>query len=409
MLRVCTTLLYALMADAARSNLKMERAGAVDQVMNTVSSLLHGENADSTVMSNLRALAVQSATPLATDNLNSALTDVIQSIVDNVESKIRVAHDAAQTAVDTTIEDLKTWTKTAVDQKATADLKDEAWFGCIHNEKAKSVAIEGAQQKVAQSETKKTPLCAAETAAEMFNLIKPALADFNCDISSGQCNTGLVNYEEGEVQKFLNAVESDLGAKTQFYNNAKSECDAAKADVLTDQGAQQTAEGELTNKKQTCLTMHTERSVSMCTFGRNLQSKCQKFTNHQDLVALIDGEGNEFSESDRANEWRTTIKTKCLLQKVLAGFELNAAASLECDAVDYATDVGVIDKHEADLETAMTPDQFECSEEVIRFFNGKAWSVPENEASASSQYTENDFTPRVSLALETPPFAFCPA
>jgi len=414
MLRVCTTLLYALTADAVGSNLKVERASAIEQVMNTVSSLLGRENADDTVMNNLHALASQSDTPGAVDSLNTALASVITLIEENVESKIRDAHTQAQAAVDKTIDELKSATADALAQKAEANGNDNSWFDCVAVEKTKREIIEQAEQNLQQSETNQVQPCqhfvqdgtGGPAPAESFNL-EPKLNVFECDVSQGECVAKLEEYEANEVQQLLASVHSELVAKKEVYTADRAACDAALADVLAKQNALTDALAGWKGQKAACVPLKESRQLSMCLFGTDLQSKCEKAADHEAQVALIDGAGSEFSKSDRVAEWKTTVKTKCLLQKIIDGEQLDAAATAECDeSVNYDRDVGEINRHEDVFAIEMTSAKFTCSEKSISF-RGQAWHVPHDEAPASSAYTDHTYTPEVSLVAGTPPFAAC--
>lgn len=100
-------------------------------------------------------------------------------------------------------------------------------------------------------------------------------------------------------------------------------------------------------------------------------------------------------------------KTKCLLSKVVAGTELDATALGDCEtAVNFDGDVGVLDEKEAEFAELTSSEKFTCNEATITF-GGETWEVPQGDAPASSEYVSKPFTPEVSLAEESSPFALC--
>merc|ERR1719157_476126 len=162
-----------------------------------------------------------------------------------------------------------------------------------------------------------------------------------------------------------------------IFDSATKSCDAAKGAVLAAKAAINAADVAWESKKQICKTSHQTRQQSFCLFGTDLQLKCEKFAAHGAQMDLIDGVGNRFSHSDRVAEWKTTAKTKCILQKIMDGVELDQHASESCDASgSYDRDVGELDRNEAVFTNLTTVDQFTCTESSIKFGNGKSWDHP---------------------------------
>merc|ERR1719401_3365346 len=115
----------------------------------------------------------------------------------------------------------------------------------------------------------------------------------------------------------------------------------------------------------------------------------------------------EYSHPDRVAEWRTTALTKCMLSKVVDGSEIDEASLNACEqAVNFAYDVGTLDRKSQIFAELTAADKFTCSEDHIKF-RGETWRVPQGEAPASSEYTTESFLPEVSLAKGTTPFGFC--
>jgi len=203
-------------------------------------------------------------------------------------------------------------------------------------------------------------------------------------------------------------LKADVKAKVDSYQEAKQACDAAKADVVAKQYARDAAVAAWESKRRECVQKHEPRQVAMCLFGVSLQNKCAKVEAYNTLMYQIDQvKGGEYSHPDRVAEWRTTALTKCMLSKVVDGSEIDEATLNACEqAVNFAYDVGTLDRKSQIFAELTAADKFTCSEDHIKF-RGETWRVPQGEAPASSEYTTESFLPEVSLAKGTTPFGFC--
>ena len=155
---------------------------------------------------------------------------------------------------------------------------------------------------------------------------------------------------------------------------------------------------------------HEPRQVAMCLFGVSLQNKCAKVAAYNTLMAQIGQvKGGEYSHPERVAEWRTTALTKCMLSKVVDGAEVNEATLNACEqSVNFAYDVGTLDRKSEAFAELTAAYKFTCSEDNIKF-RGETWEVPQGEAPASSEYTTKSFLPEVSLAKGNTPIVFCKA
>jgi len=414
-MRTFKTLLVALTTDvaslclASRQNLKIEASSSVANVMDKITGLLQAHGGNTEVLANLKMLATERITPGAKESLNDILHKVISEIEQNVETKIKSGHVETQYAIDQRIADLRSGTSQAVDRKVEADDADNSWFNCVRNEKAALVAVEEAEKALSQSRSEVNEPCQLQEDRSAFSFkVDKEKLKFYCDIAEyGNCDLQLNNYKS-QIASMRSALQYDMTVKEQSYNRAKQRCDAAKADVVEKQTAQDSAKAEWQGQRRQCLEKHEPRQIAMCLFGASLQAKCEKVAAYKMLMSQIDQEkGGEFSHPDRVAEWRTTSLTKCLLSKVVDGYEIDDAALDACEkAVDFAQEVGELDRQTATFEKLTTDTMFTCEEKDIKF-RGQTWEVPGDYQPKSSQYIVKDFFPEVSLATGTYSFSFC--
>jgi hypothetical protein len=416
MFRVSKALLCALASDvamvslAARNNVKVSESSAVGHVMDTIGALLQTRgHVDAEVLSNLRVLASQEITPGVSDSMNGALTKVISEIEQKVEAKIKASHADTQAAIDEKIKELTEETTQAVAQKKVADGSDDSWFNCVRGEKATRVAIEEAEKTLTQSRSNTNEPCQLQEDRKMYSWDPEAAAlKFDCDISAhGNCDKQMQNYQT-QINSMLAGLKSDMGEAAESFAAAKNECDQAKADVVKKQSAHDDSIAAWTAQREECLTKHEARLLSMCLFGEHLQRKCEKVAAYTAQMTEIDAvKGGGYSHPDRVQEWKTTVLTKCMLSKVVAGAQIDTAAMDECEnALNFDHDVGVLLRKKTEFSDLTTVDKFTCSEQSIEF-RGETWEVPEGEAPSSSEYTTKPFKPEVSLTADSDPFTFC--
>ena len=416
MLRACKALLVTIAADVAtvssavRSTVKADKQRSVIHVMHRISSLLESRGmAKAEVLGSLHALALHGITPGATDSMNEILTRVIGEIEQKVESKIKTGHTSTQAAIDEKVADLTAATASAVDEKKKADGLDLAWFQCVADEKAKRVDIENAEEYLKEAQQAQIAPCKLqEDRAYFLTNPNPDKYKMVCDFNEDTCDTNLKSWE-AQVEALVSSTESGAKDAVASWTEAKNACDAAKANVAAAETALEDANQAWSAQRSKCLAAHESRTVAMCLFGAQLQRKCETSAAYSELITEVDGNGGEHSHSDRVYEWEGTAVTKCMLQKVIEGTEIDSAALDAChQSVNFDRDVGVLDKKGSTFEDLTSPAKFTCEESTIAFY-GQAWEVPEGDAPHSSEYVIKAFAPAVSLATDAAPFAFCDA
>jgi len=423
MLRVSKTLLCASAARvglAVRQNVKVDKTGTLVNVVDKIGSLIQAQDANaahSKAIDNIRMLAA--ITPEANDLLSQALTDVIQQIINDVDSMILTGFNDTQVAVDKMISDLDSATEEAVTEKKGADEDDDIWFQCIGVEQSKLEAVETANATEIQAISDSLPLCQLQEDSRDFtsdpntNVFNPNPLAFTCNLNiSTGCAAELAAYGWMVGNVSLN-LKANAELATASWTSAKNACDAAVK--LADEAAEAHLEAiqEWKDQKETCVQPHENRVTQLCQFGDALQIKCQKVDAYNDLILEVNGNGSEHSENDREVEWKTTTVTKCMLTKVIEEIDLDTTSLTSCEnTVNYAVDVGTLDRKNSEFLALTSDEQFSCSEETITFNGGKTWDRPEYSAGsdlpASSSYVEIDFHPSFYTGEDTAAFSFCP-
>merc|ERR1719384_1948751 len=239
--------------------------------------------------------------------------------------------------------------------------------------------------------------------------LRASLSNFDCDLSlDGICDLSLTSLKEHSQEQ-----KSELLASTtrgqELYDEAKMACDAAHADVAAKKAAHEHAVGAWTSQRAKCAKLAAVRSGSLCAFGAAMQGKCTtQLPQYEAIVAKVKAAGNEHSHPDRLQEWTSSHITKCLLQSVAEGQDVNAASVGTCAAsVNFATHVGEINHHEDDVAALLTPAKFTCAAAQQISFKGTTWSVPAKDGLVSGDYATVPFTPTLGLEAGSPPFEFC--
>jgi len=416
-----------------------QQSSAVTQSMDKLGSLL--QTRGYSMLSHLRI------TPKAKESMNDALSKVISEIEDSVLTKIKAAHEETQAAINQTVEKVKAATTTAVAQKGVADVSDDNWFKCVRDEKALRAAIEEAEAALQSSRRLVFAPCHLQEVRKNFSSEPdPAGLQFACDISkNGNCDSQFKNYET-RVSSMVRGVKSDATKASELWTAAKATCDKAKAEVVKKQSAENAAKVAWTDKRDKCLVNHEARLVSMCLFGWDLQFKCEQVEAYSSLVKDAKEEGGEHSNLDRVKEWKAAVVTKCMLQKIIDGGEIDSKTLEGCEgSVDFDSDVGVLDQQGTVFAEQTSSDKFTCSESKIKFSGGLTWVVPDgttdsdysassdSDYSASSDsdyaassdsdsdyadltyhalsedYVEQTYEPAVDLKGGSAPFDFCNA
>jgi len=347
-------------------------------------------------------------TPGQPEALNRALTDVIAEIEANLDTKITAGFAATQAAVATAIKNLEAATSSALTKKANADQADQTWFACIGDEKLKREDFEAAVVAEDAANVAIVKPCADQEGSKMFES-SPQVPVFACDFSDGDsCNKQLDAYT-AMVNKMVDTLAADAAEATQTWTNYKNACDSANAHAEDMKQARGGADAAWLAKREMCQTKHEDRQVSVCSFGSALQTKCEKVDAYRHLIKEVDAvNGGPNSEPDRQAEWKTTQVTKCMLQKVIDGIDLDGQSLAACElTVDYPVSVGQFNKMQSEFSTQTSENSFTCNEHTVTFNTGETWNVPAGFAPASLEYTNEPFRPEVTLAVGTPAFAFC--
>jgi len=394
---------------AVRQNLKVSQSGSLANVMEKIGALIQANDlngAQSAALGNIRMLAAN--TPGQPEALNRALTDVIAEIEANVDTKITAGFAATQAAVATAIKNLEAATSSALTQKANADQADQTWFACIGDEKLKREDFEAAVVAEDAANVAIVKPCADQEGSKMFES-SPQVPVFACDFSDGDsCNKQLDAYT-AMVNNMVDTLAADAAEATQTWTNYKNACDSANAHAEDMKQARGGADAAWLAKREMCQTKHEDRQVSVCSFGSALQTKCEKVDAYRHLIEEVDAvNGGPNSEPDRQAEWKTTQVTKCMLQKVIDGIDLDGQSLAACElTVDYPVSVGQFNKMQSEFSTQTSENSFTCNEHTVTFNTGETWNVPAGFAPASLEYTNEPFRPEVTLAVGTPAFAFC--
>jgi len=391
--------------------LKVEKTGTLVNVVEKIGALIQAKDktvANSKAIDDLRMIAA--ITPEANGLLAESLTNVIADITKNVDSKIISGFSASQNDVVASITSLTDATREAVTQNGLALTADKTWLDCVDDEKSKRVAVENAVIDRDAANAATVAPCQQQEDSKLFTSDPMAAnpLDFACDFSAPDDCTVKQTAYNAMIDGIVTKLNTDLEKATEAWKAAKHSCDAAVSHADLKEQARVDAVSAWEDQRRACQTQHEKRQLGLCNFGEALQNKCEKVNMYHSLIAEVDAvNGGAHSEPDRAAEWKTTQVTKCMLQKVIEGVDLDASALDFCETtVSYAGSVGVFDRKQNDFATQTSETNFSCHEQTITF-NGVIRHVPEGEAPASSAYTSEPFHPQVSLAVGTQPFTWC--
>ena len=139
----------------------------------------------------------------------------------------------------------------------------------------------------------------------------------------------------------------------------------------------------------------------ICSFRTSLHHKYNTASDYNTLVADIDQvNGGDRLQPDREAEWQTTQVTKCMLSEVINSGDITDLALTNCENdVNFAIEVGVIDRKPTELEQDTRPDNFSCAETALTF-SGEMWEVPSATGATphSSDYKLMPYHPSVDVA-----------
>jgi len=399
---------FAFGASAVRQNLLKRDTKLAASVMDAVGALIEAGATGKSADAFAKVMTGLSETPAAMESLREALRGVVAELEANVESKIVAGFHQTQTALNQKMSDLEAATVAAVESKGRADGADSTWISCVGVEKSKLEAVEAAEAALKTAQDNKVMPCQQLADRTPFSFEAKAIPQLSCDFSqNGNCDA-----EKGKFEAELEAEDSRLDAAfmaaSASYTEAKNNCDAAKADVAEKTNLLESASQAFNTQKLMCLGEHEARQLGMCGFGSLLQQKCSKLATYNSLIADVDQvNGGEYSQPDRAAEWETTRTTKCMLNDIIAGTDINDVALDECKRASvFATEVGELDRKEAELAEQTTPENFTCDENTITF-SGETWEIPQGAQPLSSNYNKVPYHPQVTTTPDSSAFSFC--
>merc|ERR1719367_2015077 len=343
-------------------------------------------------------------------NMETVFDTLKQTIASDVEARIIADHQDAQAAINAAVKLANESTVRTTTAKASADLGNKYWAACIDQEKNKIVEHEQEKGKLPALKTQKDEACQKQASLALFES-KPDATTLNCDFSNGKvCASQLQAYKQS-LDSIVDGVEQGAEQAVSKYVEAKGQCIAATQAYDSQVAHVGEVHRAWAAKRKTCHSKRVTRDTQICTFGTFFQEKCVHFSNYKNIIASVDGKGSEFSHPDRVAEWKVTQLVKCLVGKLTSGAEMVEADLASCEsAVDFDTDVGVLDKKAEQM--AGYSATFGCSadSEVISFLGG-TWEVPQptgGNIPPSQEYKFNpEFKVQASLAFGTEPFPFC--
>jgi len=411
MVRVSNTIISLVLVGEATWSAAMRTGlanqGTVGQMMKQMRDLRKGTRAgeDNERLNKFQALA--QITPGAQESLKNALSSVITDIDKNVIALISDAHKDTQTEIDNRIHALKLSTTKTSDQKTNADAADKQWLDCVEDEKQKRIAVETATSALRQAQQDLIKPCQDRDASSAFSTAADELS-FSCDFSKHEnCPVQLQNFKT-QIANLIAGVKSDMQQKEATYAGFKAECAAKQTAMLDAKQALSDSTAAWQSKREQCISKHEDRGVSICLFGSALHGKCSAIAAYDSLMLKIDAEGSVYSHQDRVEEWETATITKCMLDAVANGKQIDQAALTTCEqSLDFGGAIGVLEKYKASYDASTSSDKYPytCAAESVKFF-GSTWEVPQGDAPSSSDYIQHDFAPNFRPAGEFP-FALC--
>ena len=139
----------------------------------------------------------------------------------------------------------------------------------------------------------------------------------------------------------------------------------------------------------------------ICSFRTSLHHKYNTASDYNTLVADIDQvNGGDRLQPDREAEWQTTQVTKCMLSEVINSGDITDLALTNCENdVNFALEVGVLDRKPTEFEQDTTPYNFSCAETALTF-SGEMWGVPSATGATphSSEYKLMPYHPSGDVA-----------
>lgn len=380
---------------------------ATNSALNRVSELIEKRYGSAPIVRSLLSRVGPS------NNMQDVFKDLQQMLRDDVESRIVQDHQDTQKAIDAAVEAANASSVRVTQTKAVGDSGNRNWAQCIADEKKVLEAHEKATSELPALIGTMNVTCAKQESLAVIRLFPETVLSFNCKFSTSEvCGPELKSFQP-EVDAVKTDVRSQTDSAVNSYVEAKRQCEAAtqahdaKVKQISDLGAQ------WRDHRRSCHAKRASRETSICAFGVRYQEKCAALSHYQSLDAAIDASpGNEYSHPDREQEWQVTQLAKCLVGKFADGSEMVESDLTGCQkAVNFATDVGVLNKKKEAIAAFRTSFSCSASSETISFAGG-TWEIPphapDGNVPASADYKfVAEYSIQASLSPGGEPFPFC--
>jgi len=366
-----------------------------------------------TTVNDIIAMGKAAVTP----EFKTVIGDLI-AVVEDLQDKVKRDQNFAQTEVDERIAGLTETTERAVEEKTHADEFDTSLDQCISEEQRLLQAYETCktEEGVLEIEKPSAEYCGHPDFGIEYT--DPPQLPFTLTVDFSQ---GLANVQR-ELDHYLAPLEQwiDVKKTTAASDQVKWDTADQKCKNKTKELADKTTEcGESLEawraQHEKCLHADTAQEKSLCEFGHAYQAKCTGKTAFDTLKTDITGNGTSYSEPDRKQEWRHTVRLGCVLNQIKSTTELTTGAVETCTtsndraAQDFETDVGSIDLKQTAYELLTSSAKFTCEEASIMFGSGVLWTVPfAGEVPKSTDYTKaTGYQYAIESDPSNGPFDFC--
>jgi len=323
--------------------------------------------------------------------------------LNNVIQKVQVGYESTIDAIAEKISAVESSSATCQAKYGDANDAAESFWNEVSKLRDARVEVESKvadhNQAVADEVTPNNNLQDAKPFSAEVNL-KP----FSCDIESqgGACKLDTYNTESEQAVSSQKGVYND---RLNHYNAMKKAHDEALQAIEDAKEAEETAIADWKTQRTAAHEAAGDRSTALCNFGTHYQTKCEKVQDYNALLENIQGEGTEFSYSDRQTEYYGLKLTQCVLDQLAnSGLDnfvsiYDNCAMLEPYSIndyEHAESAWVLKPHtydpNGDFLKYTSGDYFSCDESVITFDSGKHWNIPawDNDQPAASEYSSKE-------------------
>jgi len=367
---------------------------------------------DSTV-NDIIAMGKAAVTP----EFKTVIGDLI-GFVEDLQDKVKRDQNFAQSEVDKRIAELTDTTGRAVEDKTHADEFDTSLDQCITEEQRLLQAYETCktEEGVLEIEKPSVEYCGHPDFGIAYTNPPQLPLTLTVDFSQGLANV------EQQLDDYLAPLKAwiDVTKNTAASDQVKWDTADQKCKEKTKELADKTTEcGERLEawraQHEKCLYADKAQEKSLCEFGHAYQAKCTRKTAFDTLKTDITGDGTSYSEPERKQEWRHTVRLVCVLNEIKSTTELTTGAVETCTksndkaAEEFEQDVGSIDLKQTTYELLTSPTKFTCKEAAVMFGSGVLWTVPTaGEVPKSTDYTKaTGYQYAIESDPSNAPFDFC--